>query len=471
MGGDDFSGCKNLKRLTSVLGCGILYHDLNPKKKSTMNYYIKTAQKTQGQLRKFLGVLFPHFSKPKQGFLGDMLYGIQASGDVKLAEISRELDYRGECSPKKKEERLSRHLISEDMTDRIDRAILGDAKKYIKDKTFIVTDPTDIQKRFATKMEGLSKVYDGSKGDVGDNLGYSGVAVVACDADTRNIMPLHLSFWSPKEKDYISDNDKVYGVIRKVVSAIGRKGIHVFDRGGDDIKLFKLYDELGLDFIVRLRGDRNVISWKQVGRAENFARQCNFKYRDKVETEGVGNKQGFIIEYGVIPVRLEQLPGKVYHLVSVRPLERTKDNPEMKPMMLLTSLAKTSTREALSEVVDGYYRRWMVEETIRLIKSEYHLEDIRLLTLRGIKNMASIILASLYFGCVWLGKRIKCSVIFRSIIDLSQRVGELGGFVYYALLHGMRRVLSRGGSWKGMMTMEEEVDDMEQYLPGLDWTG
>lgn len=136
-------------------------------------------------------------------------------------------------TPKKKEERLSRHLIQEDMTEKINHAILNDAKKYITNRTLIVTDPTDLQKRYAKKMEGLSKVYDGTKGDVGDNLGYSGVAIVACNPESREMMPLHLSFWSGREEGFKSDTDKVYGAIRNV---IGRKGIHVFDRNCSGVR-------------------------------------------------------------------------------------------------------------------------------------------------------------------------------------------------------------------------------------------
>ena len=38
-----------------------------------------------------------------------------------------------------------------------------------------------MQKPYAKKMEYLSKVWDGSKGDVGDNLGFWGCMAVACD--------------------------------------------------------------------------------------------------------------------------------------------------------------------------------------------------------------------------------------------------------------------------------------------------
>ena len=81
-----------------------------------MEDYAIVSRKTEEQLRKFLGGFSPHPSKPRLKFLGDMLYGVQAAGDVKLSEIARELRPGSGCSPKKKEERLSRHLAAEDLT-------------------------------------------------------------------------------------------------------------------------------------------------------------------------------------------------------------------------------------------------------------------------------------------------------------------------------------------------------------------
>ena len=42
-----------------------------------------------GVLGKFLGKVFTHFSRPRQKFLADMLYGIQASGDTQLSSVIR----------------------------------------------------------------------------------------------------------------------------------------------------------------------------------------------------------------------------------------------------------------------------------------------------------------------------------------------------------------------------------------------
>ena len=50
-----------------------------------------TAFRTREQLRKFLGIFSPRFSKPKLEFLEQMLFGIQAARDTLVSEIARSL--------------------------------------------------------------------------------------------------------------------------------------------------------------------------------------------------------------------------------------------------------------------------------------------------------------------------------------------------------------------------------------------
>ena len=71
----------------------------------------KTAAKLRAQLKRFLGELLPHFSKPRTAFLGDMFYGLMAGGDVKLSEICRA--YRPTITMKEAGDRLCMHLGDE----------------------------------------------------------------------------------------------------------------------------------------------------------------------------------------------------------------------------------------------------------------------------------------------------------------------------------------------------------------------
>jgi len=52
---------------------------------------------------------------------------------------------------------------------------LAKGAAYVQDDTIVSIDPSDIQKPYAQDggMPLLAKVWDGSKGRVGDNLGYN----------------------------------------------------------------------------------------------------------------------------------------------------------------------------------------------------------------------------------------------------------------------------------------------------------
>ncbi len=56
-----------------------------------MSLESKIAANLKGQLSKFSGIISKKFKKPKQKLIKQMLYGIQASKDVKLSNIDRTL--------------------------------------------------------------------------------------------------------------------------------------------------------------------------------------------------------------------------------------------------------------------------------------------------------------------------------------------------------------------------------------------
>ena len=117
----------------------------------------KTAFKSREQLVKFLGIFSPHISKPTEKFVGEMLFGIQASQDTLLSEIGRSL--HEDIKLKKTEERLCRHLAKAGLDEKLHLGIVEDAKRFIGERTIISIDPTDIQKDYAEKMPYLDKVW------------------------------------------------------------------------------------------------------------------------------------------------------------------------------------------------------------------------------------------------------------------------------------------------------------------------
>ena len=426
------------------------------------------AFRTREQLRKYLGIFSPQFknSRWKMEFLGQMFFGIQAARDTLISEIARSL--QEDILAKKTQERLERHLATDGMDAKIHGSILCDAAPGMHNDTLIIVDPSDMQKDYAEKMPYLAKVWDGSKGRVGDNLGYTLCMAIACGNGCRRIVPLMLRLWSSAHPEYVSENDEVEQVIGQIASTTNGKGIFVYDRGGDGDSMFRFYIAHGLDFIVRLVGNRYLLNWggrteKSKVLAVDLARQCSLSYEDSVFFKSHGKIRNIRVKYGSMPVRLPDWPGTDLHLVVV------KWHGGEKPMMLLTTLNAVRTRKALWEVVQGYLTRWRVEDTIRFIKQSYRLEHMRLLDYQRLKNMAALVVAVAYFAAAWLGKKVKLDALAKHVAKVSRKMFEVPEFFYYAIADGLMWLFVRHGKWRGWNCPRETRGDLQmefEFLTG-----
>ena len=61
---------------------------------------------------------------------------------------------------------------------------------------------------------------------------------------------------------FVSENEEVKAIVGEITKHTKRRGIFVYDRGGDNIEFYRCFLEKGLDFIVRLK-ERHVRSWKR----------------------------------------------------------------------------------------------------------------------------------------------------------------------------------------------------------------
>ena len=235
---------------------------------------------------------------------------------------------------------------------------------------------------------------------------------VACESGGRRPIPLRFRLWSADSPGLVSENEEVK--------------------------------------------ERYVRSWKRNVMCGELAWQCRMLYREVVTFDHHGTERRVTIEFGVVPVRLPDIPDRFLHMVVVRGFGK-------KPMMLLTTLAKTTTREALWQVVEGYITRWRVEDTIRHVKQSYNLEDMRLFKYGKIKALAyppseasavggsmrgAIVLATTYFSMTWIGNSEKHEVIARSIARMSFRIHEVPEFHFYSIADGASDILKRGRRWR-----------------------
>ena len=378
-----------------------------------------------------------------------MVYGIMVEKDVKLSSVVRAL--KEKTTPKKAEDRLSRMLSADGLEAGLHRFIASEGAKRVHRDTLVILDPSDVQKPYAKKMEYLAKVWDGSKGEVGDNLGFWGWMAVACESGGRRPIPLHFRLWSADSPGFVSENEEVKSIVDGITRHTKRRGIFVYDRGGDNIEFYRHFLGKGLDFIVRLK-ERYVRSWKRNVMCGELAWECRMRYREVVAFDHHGKERRVTVEFGVVPVRLPDIPDRLLHMVVVRGFGQ-------KPMMLLTTLAKTTTREALWQVVEGYITRWRVEDTIRHVKQSYGLEGMRLFKYAKIKALAAIVLATIYFSMTWIGNSEKHDVIARSVARMSFRIHDVPEFHFYAIADGASDILKRGRRWRGFDPEEAEKRD------------
>jgi hypothetical protein len=398
--------------------------------------YRQIATKLRGQIHNFSGIFYPHFSRPRSKFIEQMIYGIQAGRDVKLSSISRSLGE--DILLKKTEERLSRHLATKGLWQKINEIIVGHGARKIHKDTLIVIDPTDIRKPYAKKMPYLARVRDGSTGEIAN--GYCGCVAIACEPGKRRIIPLHQRLWSADAPDYGSENIQLLQVVNTIRGAVGNRGIYVLDRGGDRIKLINPLLNNRLRFIIRLANRRHLVFRGRNRHPLDLAGGCPMSYADTIVKEVKGEEKVYRIEYGFRKVKLPGRKEQLY-LVVIKGFGK-------KPMMLLTNAVVEKNRKSLWFFVSSYLSRWLIEETIRFIKQSYNLEDIRVLDYERLRNMVALTMAAAYFSGVWLGESLKLTVLATRVAKVAKRFFGVPDFHYYALADGIAMLLSRLGEWK-----------------------
>jgi len=386
----------------------------------------RTVAAIKGQLSKFSGIIAKELSKPKQRLIREMLYGIQASKDIKLSSVTRALN---EPIPLiKTEDRLSRNLDDEDFTEEINNQIcrLGSAK--VLDDMVIAIDPGDIRKRHAAKMECLCTIHDGSEHELGK--GYWLAKAVAADIGHKQVIPLYLEAYSQEARNFKSENDQLFTVINTIGTHIGAKGIYAIDRGGDRGKLYDKFLEKEKEkrFVIRLAG-RDLVHKGRRKDCLRLATALPCPHETVIITYHEGKEKKMTIFYNALPVKL---PDKEYPLFLVVVKGFGK-----KPMMLLTSCPLN----LIWRIVEIYLTRWKCDESFRYIKQCYNLEDIRVRDYTSIRNMVVLTLSVAYFAAVYLGDNLKCRMLVERVYLVSKRFFGVPTFFNYAIADGLYNLL------------------------------
>ncbi len=354
----------------------------------------KIRSRLKAQLTRFTCELTAGLSKPLRNFVGEMLFGIQASQGVKLSNIARSL--QEEIPLLKTEDRLSRNLQAEELETHLRQGLLRLGSRRVDTNTVLCLDLSDVRKEYARKMEFLDQVWDGSAGEV--HPGYWLCSVIGAEVHGSELTPLYQQLFSVRAQDFVSENDELLSAIDQLRAQTRGRGIWAMDRGGDRRKLLEPLLERRERFVIRSTGQRAVLDRQR---------------------------------HRVMPGREEQLL-----LVVVAGFGQ-------EPLLLLTNLCGVRDSQSLWWIAQIYLTRWKIEETFRFVKQSYQLEDIRVMRYQRLKNLVLLMTAAAYFATAFLGQKLKLKILCEKLLIISQRFFGIPPFRFYALADGIHNILSR----------------------------
>ena len=383
------------------------------------------------QVARFSAKVTAGLKRPARKFVGQMLFGILAAKDIKLSNIARGL--QEEIKLGKTENRLSRNLRTEGIAEQVTQALIHDGESWVKNDTVLAIDISDIAKQYAEKMEYLTTVRDGSaQGAL--TKGYWLLGVVGADVKGDRLTPLLMDLYSQDAIDFASENTQILNAIDHVRSALKGRGIWAIDRGGDRGCLLGGLLARSCRFVVRLVGERNLKNWRgEVRNSMALANGMRCPEEIEIVTEDQGTRKRHRVRIGCQRVQLPKHE-EWLTLVVVKGFGE-------KPMLLLTNTADKSLRA----ILEIYLTRWKIEESYRFLKSSYHIEDVRVRSYVGLRNVAALLMTAFYFLAVVLGTRFELSILMRKVLTKVRRFFEVPEFKFYALADGLFRILFRIG--------------------------
>ena len=392
----------------------------------------KIRSRLKAQLTRFSSELTVGLSKPLRNFVGEILFGMQASQDVKLSNIARSL--QEDIPLLKTEDRLSRNLQAEELETHLRQGLLRLGSRRVETNTVLCLDLSDVRKEYARKMEFLDQVWDGSAGEV--HPGYWLCSVIGAEVHGSELTPLYQQLFSVRAQDFVSENDELLSAIDQLCAQTRGRGIWAMDRGGDRRKLLEPLLERRERFVIRSTGQRLVLD-RQRHRVtiHHLSARCRLRYQAKIIKIENGQEKVYSLRYGAEPLHL---PGRQEPLLLVVVAGFGQE-----PLLLLTNLGGVRDSQSLWWIAQIYLTRWKIEETFRFVKQSYNLEDIRVLRYQRLKNLVLLMTAAAYFATAFLGQKLKLKILCEKLLIISQRFFGIPPFRFYALADGIHNILSR----------------------------
>ena len=407
-----------------------------------MNYYSKIISNMEEKIKKFSQNISEGVKgKKKRDFIFEMIYGLIAGSSCRLSEIAR--SQQEKITLKALEKRLSRNLDEfnngkeevskyEDIGNKI---IFENYENEIKDKidenTVFCFDPGDLTKKWTTKFEGIDTIKDGSTGEYAP--GYHMIEVAGLSKKEKLPIPVYTRLFSAKEEGFVSVNAEYLKAIEYLGKKYDKKGVFALDRGFDDRRYFEKFANLELNFVIRMKKNRD-ISNAESGITENIkkkAKRVKMKWSYKYKNKNGITKNAYT---GYMKITIPNLDGRTFYLVVIKSEDFPND-----PMMLLTNMVPEN--EEFTKIVNSIYiKRWKIEEYFRFKKQQFGFEKELVRSLNSIRTLNVILTIVIGFIGMFSDnqRQIQYLVVFEAAESL--RKNEEIVLVFYAIERGLKKI-------------------------------
>jgi len=365
------------------------------------------------------------FSKPVRKNFIEISRGIIISGACILSRQIRSTNKK--IKVRKGVERFSNFLEKFYQLDIEEYRLLTKHRPNISENTPIYVDNSDTIKEYAKTMEGLSKIHDGSTGEIGNGYEIFGSGYLDDEGYYHQLL---FELFSRTEEDYKSDYDEWEKNMKKILNTIGpEKGVYVMDCGYDANSYLKFLITESLRFCIRMnlnRSKKRHIYWqgeKRVFNEVEFRNEQRFIRKTKKEK----NEE---VKISWAKIKLTK-NGDFLNLVKI---VRAKYK---SPMYLITT-ENVDTKAKKKAILELYLGRWKIEEHFRVLKTNFKIEGVQLRTLTRIKGLYRLICWLSNF-LTWRAKQIqkdKFSYEYQIIKDYRNRTQGLS--IFTAIVMALR---------------------------------
>ena len=407
-------------------------------------------------------------NKPEQKFLKACCFGILSSQSCIVRRTAQSLNEK--ISSKKTQERLIYHLDKAELDEKISQTLLQKQCYKLKKNSLIIVDPSDIVKKYAKKMEGLSRVRDGNDGKW--KTGYDALDIVGVNTDNENIsiLPIHSQLHS-NTVEIDTMKNKLFDRIVDIIIHSNNKGTFVFDRGFDDKKVIKELHQHDASYIIRMKKNRDVYLQDKKMNIVSVGKKTKLRYR-------FYPKKGVTISAGISSIIVPLNPHTLKNptlaetkLVVARIKSKRKDGTSQSGMFYLLCHNPNQSlleRDCVKFVLESYHLRWKIEEVHRQIKTDFGWEDIQLLTYRRLQFMNTLLwvaISFLYNLDRWKYRLAKAFTNF--MLEKKNKLSELNKFVYYKLASVIKYCFNKISLYQKITYQNEQNEPLQLRVPGL----